>query len=173
MKESLPDWPKFCRSGSAVRHLFWRLCFTGPLCGVSTNFWQIPHREGQQCIALIVLWTNFWTNSQVVYEMGCLKSHEKSPESLDWAWEQKLGCQLTQFGLVMPHGDIELRLTLAQIMACCLMAPSHYLNQCCPLISEVLWHSLKSNFTANAQATILYDKFENHTFPITATSPKG
>ena len=24
-KESLPDWPKFCQSGSAVRHLFWRL----------------------------------------------------------------------------------------------------------------------------------------------------
>ena len=24
-KESLPDRPKFCRSGSAVRHLFWRL----------------------------------------------------------------------------------------------------------------------------------------------------
>ena len=24
-KESLPDWPKFCRSGSVVWHLFWRL----------------------------------------------------------------------------------------------------------------------------------------------------
>ena len=31
--------------------------------------------------------------------------------------------------------------TVAQIMACCLMAPSHYLNQCWLIISEVLWHA--------------------------------
>ena len=30
-------------------------------------------------------------------------------------------------------------------MACCLMAPSHYLNQCWLLISDVLWHSLETN----------------------------
>ena len=27
--------------------------------------------------------------------------------------------------------------TLSQVMACCLTAPSHYLNQCWPIISEV------------------------------------
>ena len=31
--------------------------------------------------------------------------------------------------------------TLAQVMACCLTAPSHYLNQCWLIISKVLWHS--------------------------------
>ena len=32
--------------------------------------------------------------------------------------------------------------TLAQVMSCCLMVSSHYLNQCRPpFISEVLWHS--------------------------------
>ena len=31
--------------------------------------------------------------------------------------------------------------TLAQVMACCLMAPSHYLNQCWLIISEVQRHS--------------------------------
>ena len=31
--------------------------------------------------------------------------------------------------------------TLVQVMACCLMAPSHYLNQCWLIISKVLWHS--------------------------------
>ena len=46
--------------------------------------------------------------------------------------------------------------TLAQVMDCCLTAPSHYLNQCWLLIGEILWHSPQSNFTANAQATILY-----------------
>ena len=46
--------------------------------------------------------------------------------------------------------------TLAKIIAWCLMAPSHYLNQCWLLISEVLWHSHKSSFTASAPAAILY-----------------
>ena len=41
--------------------------------------------------------------------------------------------------------------TLAQVMACCLTAPSHYLNQCWLIISEVLWHSPEGNFTWNAQ----------------------
>ena len=39
------------------------------------------------------------------------------------------------------------RSTLAQVMACCLMAPSHYLNQRWLMISEMLWHSPDSNFT--------------------------
>ena len=35
--------------------------------------------------------------------------------------------------------------TLAQVMAWCLTAPSHYLNQCWLIISEVTWHSYQSN----------------------------
>ena len=31
--------------------------------------------------------------------------------------------------------------TLVQVMACCLTAPRHYLNQCWRIISKVLWHS--------------------------------
>ena len=40
--------------------------------------------------------------------------------------------------------------TLAQVMACCLTAPSHYLNQCWLIISEVQWHSYQGNFTRDA-----------------------
>ena len=58
-------------------------------------------------------------------------------------------------------------------MACCLTAPSHYLIQYWLLISELLWHSFESNFTASAQAAILYSKFENNTFQIIATCPRG
>ena len=36
------------------------------------------------------------------------------------------------------HGT---RSTLAQVMACCLTASSHYLNQCWLIIGEVPWHS--------------------------------
>ena len=58
--------------------------------------------------------------------------------------------------------------TLAQVMAWCLTAPSHYLNQCWPLINEILWHSSESNCTASAQVINLYHKFKNHTFKIIA-----
>ena len=37
--------------------------------------------------------------------------------------------------------------TLAQVMACCLTAPSHYLNLRWFIISKVKWHSSKSKFT--------------------------
>ena len=48
---------------------------------------------------------------------------------------------LTHWGLVTSYGDRS-GSTLAQVMACCLTAPSHYLNQCWLIISEVQWHSL-------------------------------
>ena len=38
--------------------------------------------------------------------------------------------------------------TLTQVMACCLAAPSHYLNQCWCIISEVLWHSSFEQFNS-------------------------
>ena len=63
--------------------------------------------------------------------------------------------------------------TLAQVMTRYLMAPSHYLNRCWLLISEVLWHSSESDFTVSATAIILYNEFKNYTFKITATSPWG
>ena len=49
---------------------------------------------------------------------------------------------------------------LAQVMACCLTAPSHYLNQCWLIIKGVLWHSPESNFTGNAQDINAWNEFE-------------
>ena len=45
--------------------------------------------------------------------------------------------------------------TLVQVMACCLMAPSHYLNWCWLFMKDILWHSPESNFTATSHATTL------------------
>ena len=42
--------------------------------------------------------------------------------------------------------------TLAQVIACCLMAPSHYLNQCWLVISKVEWHSSEGEFTRDTSA---------------------
>ena len=44
--------------------------------------------------------------------------------------------------------------TLAQVMVCCLTAPSHYLNQCWLLISKVHRHSFEYNFTRDTSAII-------------------
>ena len=59
--------------------------------------------------------------------------------------------------------------TLAQVMACFPMAPSHHLNESWLLINEVLWHSLLRNGTVTAKLLffIMQKKF---TFEITVTS---
>ena len=54
--------------------------------------------------------------------------------------------------------------TLAKVIACCLTAPSHYLNQCWILNNEILWHSLESNFKTSTEALNLCDEFETYTF---------
>ena len=63
--------------------------------------------------------------------------------------------------------------TLAQVMACCLMAPSHYLNQCWLMISEVLWHSPDSNFTENTWDIYCLNEFEISLFETVVKSPRG
>ena len=63
--------------------------------------------------------------------------------------------------------------TLAQVMACCLTAPSHYLNQCWLLISEVLWHSPDSNFTENTSDIYLWNEFEIYWFETVVKYPRG
>ena len=65
------------------------------------------------------------------------------------------------------------RSTLGQVMASCLMAPSHYLNQCWLMISEVLWHSPDSNFTENTQDIYHWNEFEIYLFETVVKSPRG
>ena len=43
---------------------------------------------------------------------------------------------------------------LVQVMACCLAAPSHYLNQCWLITSKVLWHSSKDMVIRNMEIPI-------------------
>ena len=63
--------------------------------------------------------------------------------------------------------------TLAKVMACCLTAPSLYLNQCWLLVIEVLCYSPDSNYPVSAGATIHYNEFENYTCRIPTTYPWG
>ena len=63
--------------------------------------------------------------------------------------------------------------TLAQLMACCLMAPSHYLNQCWLIIHEGQWHSYQGNFTRDASTIIHQNLFENYMSKISFKFPRG
>ena len=63
--------------------------------------------------------------------------------------------------------------TLVQVMACCLMAPSHYLNQCWLIISKVQWHSFEGNFTIDTSAINHWNYLENYLSKILFKSPRG
>ena len=43
--------------------------------------------------------------------------------------------------------------TLAQVMACCLTAPSHHLNQCWLIISKIQLHQSDGNFSRDKSVT--------------------
>ena len=59
---------------------------------------------------------------------------------------------------------------LVQVMACCLMAPSHYLNWCWLTISEVLLCLYECNFAGDISP---WYEFENDKFKITAAFCRG
>ena len=88
----------------------------------------------------------------------------------DWiAWEVWNG-HLTRFALthLWQHRSES---TLAQVMACCLTASSHYLNQCLFIIKGVLWHHLKV-----ISQEVLFNCIGStwdYTFQIIATAPMG
>ena len=50
--------------------------------------------------------------------------------------------------------------TLAQVMACCLKAPSNYLNQCWLIISKFLWHSSEGIIMRRSEDTNQKSKIE-------------
>ena len=50
--------------------------------------------------------------------------------------------------------------TLVPVMACCLKAPSHYLNQCWLIISKVLWHSSEDIIMRRFEDTNQQSKIE-------------
>ena len=62
--------------------------------------------------------------------------------------------------------------TLAQVMACCLTAPSHYQNQWWLIIGGVSWHSLGANSLEKLSDIYPGYEFEYYKFKSTAASPR-
>ena len=62
--------------------------------------------------------------------------------------------------------------SLAQVLAWCLMAQSHFLNQSWLTTNEILWYSPEGNFTGNAKDISPWYEFEKYWFKITVSSPR-
>ena len=54
--------------------------------------------------------------------------------------------------------------TLAQVMACCLTAPSHYLSQCWLVVSKFLWHLYDGTTLRKSEETNQWNKIKKNTF---------
>ena len=63
--------------------------------------------------------------------------------------------------------------TLAQVMACCLMASNHYLNRCWLIISKVLWHLPSISITGNTQEIYHWRVFQTFLYIITVVFSRG
>ena len=78
------------------------------------------------------------------------------PLLIDNTLEKKISnwCLSARFNSLWPSNAIDLgqHWLRKTVMACCLTAPSHYLNQCWLIISKVQWHSSEGNFTRNSLA---------------------
>ena len=63
--------------------------------------------------------------------------------------------------------------TLVQVMAGCLTAPSHYLNQCGVIFSKVQWHSSEDIIIRRFRDNNQSSKIEDYISKITLRSPRG
>ena len=88
-------------------------------------------------IQLLSMWiTTSWKN----IEQKRNKKHKFQQKICAiWWWHPKLNS-------LWPSNTwlLRSRSTLAGVMACCLSAPNHYLDQYWLLVNEVLWHSTES-----------------------------
>ena len=125
------------------------------LAQVMTYCLTVPSHYLNQCWLLIseVLWhspKSKWVSKLLFCIMSLkiilLKLLPQLPEVND----------LTHCGLVTPYNNRS-ESTWAQVMACCLMAASHYPNQCWLVISEVQWQSPEGNFTKVTSAINHHD----------------
>ena len=76
------------------------------------------------------LWSNLYIDASVKFRYDIVIFLWNTGKSPKFIHEGEVQVWLTHCGLVMPYGHNITWPTLAEVMACCLTAPSHYLNQC-------------------------------------------
>ena len=109
----------------------------------------------------IIIFMRYWHEFHCMFEVGSLVAHALCQGLIYRNYKKCLG-QPSCFSLDLACSELNQAIikqvfvnslgpsnaiwwqktgsTLAQVKACCLMAPSHYLNQCWLIISEVQWH---------------------------------
>ena len=125
-----------------------------PFCGWSVNSLGLDVIRNAYTFFLVQIGTiSFWLttkyDSKEVYGFCTLKDYD-----LEILQEKNLNhCGLVP--LVMSYAVWGNRSwsTLAHVMAWCLTAPNHYLNQCWLVVKGVLWQSPASNFTSAHELT--------------------
>ena len=108
-------------------------------------------------------WNGAGSRTQVS-TMHCRLLNQAWSQAISISWESPMESFKLSFNTLCPSDAIwhhRPESALAQVMAWCCQAPSHYLNQCWLPFGEVLRHLPGSNFTGSAQATILYNELEN------------
>ena len=155
------------------RQIHWRSWST--LVLVMACYIMAPNHYMNQCWIIIseVLWYspegNFTGNAQDIYYLSFM-----------WVWNWSIqGYRLISWdkwvNSLWPSNAMwrhRSGSTLAQVMACCLTAPSHYLNQCWLVINGFCGIHMRTFAQGNSHI-ILKDDFENYIFEITATSLRG
>ena len=100
-------------------------------CEIKTDLYPTPfcpcHVVRNMFVDYTLKITTTSPRGQWVSDFICGSRHLNSSRSSDAIWQHRSGS------------------TLAQVMACCLTAPSHYLNQRWFIVSEVLWHAPERN----------------------------
>ena len=120
-------WGMRLKGWSQHRHR-WMVLALGYTQVTRLYFWG----DGQLRVCKYNVWELFWNGPLRVFLHQIVTLNSFRPS--DAMWRHRSGS------------------TLAQVMACCLTTPSHYLNQCWVIISKVQWHPSESNFTRDTSA---------------------
>ena len=123
-------WPRLCRHMVSLGH-------NESMKWYSVHVWSANHKAWY--IFTRVTSTYCWLLS--CYILSCY-----FPKSIEW----------NLFNSLWPSDAIwrhRLGSTLAWVMACCLTAPSHYLNHCWLITSTVQWYSSEGNLIRYTSAT--------------------
>ena len=123
-------------------------------------------------------WVKYWWLS-LMYHIDNLTNGSGSPchPMHDFGWSTCIEKECDFVNSLWPSDAIwrhRSGSTLAQVMACCLTAPSHYLNQCWLTISKVhAWHSPEGICVWSTADTHQRNKIENLIFKIASRLPRG
>ena len=166
-------------SGALLTHLSYGSEMFWMFSELSRDLWS-----GALCIHLSypVLWwwnvlnalkTKFWEHSKYFTTLFAfcticmiLMCHYKCKSQLKVCWYFN---SLWQSDIIWRWGFWSI---LVQVMACCPMAPSHYLNQHWLIINEAVWHLFQGNIYLNTQDINPQIVIEIYKFDITATSQR-